>query len=357
MLLALLVEVAVYKKFGLSPTRRRLLPYRLPTRTATWKSLLNHFVTSAIVLIISFALPGDNLIGQDTQCAATRVCARDIWLIDTRCLGDCECDIGKARFLRLDEKGQWVTESKDTFLSSLDPADPVNFWLPGYRTNEKFTVEHGWALYRRLERQAKCGGLECAPMRFVMWSWPSEKTTLGFVRDAKQKAERADREGLWVAMLIAQLPKEAKVNLIGYSLGARIATATAHYLAGGFDGSCPFEASPESPRLSGALVASAVDATWLNQCQPHGLAVQRFERLLLINNCSDFALRYFRFMDRTSRPEALGAVGLLLPDAGAASHVEQWEVSSLVGRIHDWLRYIGTPEIMSAIARYAYFLD
>jgi hypothetical protein len=309
------------------------------------------------ILCVALMLRSGELIAQDVKTAAPCGCPRDIWLIDTRCLSDCECDIGKARFLRLNEKCQWVTESKESFLSTLDPAKPVNFWLPGYRTNERFTVEHGWALYRKLEQQAKCRGLECAPIRFVMWSWPSEKSTLGQVRDARQKAERADREGLWAAMLIAKMPSEAKVNLIGYSLGARIATATAHYLAGGYCGSCPFGAAPDSPRLSGALVASAVDSTWLNQCQPHSMAVQRFERLLLINNCSDFALKFFRVLDRSSRPEALGAVGLLLPDAGDASHVEQWEVSSLVGRIHDWLRYIGTPEIMSAIARYAFYLD
>lgn len=312
-----------------------------------WRSLLT---VAAILLFTS-------RVDAQAVCGLAIECPRDIWMVDTHCLEDCDCEIGKAGFLRLNERCQWVKESRETFHSSHDPATPLVFFLPGYRTNERFAVEHGLALHKKLQAQAECHGQPCAPFRLVIWSWPSEKSMLGFTRDARNKAERAEREGLWVAMLIAKTPPESKVGLVGYSFGARIATACAQDLAGGYCGDCQFEAAPAAPRLRGALIASAIDATWLCAGQPHGMAIGRFEQLLLVNNCKDVALKQFRVLDRNARPAALGTVGLAFLDAASFHQVEQLEVSGIVGRTHDWYRYIGSREIMDAVASRVLYLE
>jgi hypothetical protein len=79
--------------------------------------------------------------------------------------------------------------------------------------------------------------------------------------------------------------------------------------------------------------------------------------VLLRNNCADPVLRkVYRVLTRPKRADALGAVGILLPDAQQAHHVQQWELSSILGRTHDWRRYVESYEIMSAIAEYAFYL-
>lgn len=308
--------------------------------------------TALFYLLASCAAP---MIARAGDACAPACCHRDIWLIDTHCLGDCECDVRTARFLRLNECGQWVQESHDSFFQTHDVAKPVNVFLPGYMSRTQLVVEHGWSLQRGFEQYAHCHGADCPNVRLVFWDWPSEVERLRLINDARAKAIRADQEGFWVGQLVSRMPAEARVNLVGYSFGARIATSAANNLAGGYCGHCPFEPSPTTPHLTGVLVASAVDAEWLSYSQPHSLALQRFDKLLLLNNCHDRVLKRFRVLDRATRPEALGAVGLLLPYAASASHVEQWEVSHIVGRTHNWYRYVESPEIMSAITRYALF--
>jgi hypothetical protein len=293
-------------------------------------------------------------IAQERPAAAFAECKHDIWLIDTHCLGDNECDLSKARFLRLNGHCQWVKESEESFLATLDPEKLLNIMLPGYLTPIKLAVEHQWTLYQQLEIQAKCRGLDCAPTRLVMYTWPSEADGIKLVQIGREKAVRADIEGYWLAGLLAKFPKDYRVNLVAYSLGARIATSAAHHLAGGERCGCPSVAS-SSARLSGVLIAAAVDADWLDSCEPHSLALDRFEKLLLINNCKDRVLRFYKLIDQSKSREALGAVGLLLPYAKDSAHVQQWEVSHIIGRNHNWYRYIGAPEIMSAIAEYAFY--
>jgi hypothetical protein len=284
-------------------------------------------------------------------------CKYDLWIIDTHCVDDCDCDASKARYYRLGDDCQWVSETEDTFLSTLDPAKTANFMLPGYGTGTKWAVQHLWDFHHKIEEQAKCRGMDCAPTRIVMLEWPSAIEKVRVPKDAREKARRAEIEGYWLAQLLAKFPKDYRVNLVAYSFGARIATSTAHHLAGGRHCNCPTVYSPHSPRLTGTLMASAVDADWLGDCQPHGLARDRFEKLLLMNNRSDLILKTYFVLNRAKRPKALGAVGLLLPDAAYAPHIQQWEVSQMIGRGHNWHKYIDTPEIMSLIAKYAFYLE
>ena len=314
--------------------------------------LVVHIVTIATN---SFAqLPDKNPPIEKQQVA----CKRDLWIIDTHAVCDSDCDASKARYLRLDDNCKWVRENEEVFLKTLAPEQTLNILLPGYSTTMKWVVQHLWNLSHQLERQAKCRGIECPPTRLVIVGWPSEIDRVPLLRDAREKAHRAELEGYWLAQLIAKLPKDYRVNLIAYSFGSRIATSAAHYLAGGQRCDCPSTASPDSPRLTAVLMAAAVDADWLIDCEPHGLALNRFERVLLINNSADPVLR--RFYKALSRPEripAIGSVGLLLPESEFASQVRQWDVSNLLGRSHELRSYVETPEIMWSVAEYAFYIE
>jgi pimeloyl-ACP methyl ester carboxylesterase len=307
--------------------------------------------TFALSLVCAACMLKSGFATAQSACADPSECPRDIWMIDTRCISDCECDLSKAKFWRLEGGSHWLPESEESFLKTLDPSKPINFQLPGYWTSEKLAVEHIWKIQHELESQAKCRGLGCANLRVVMWLWPAEKDQLSFIRDLRDKAARAHFEGTLVAKLLRKLPNEMRVNFVAYSYGARVATSAAHELAIG---------SAESPaptfRLTGVFIASAVDAEWLEQCQPHQYALGRFERLLIFTNHKDRLLKRYRIVNRDRSSPALGLVGLLLPNAESAANVTQWEVSHIVRRAHNWYRYIESPEIMSAIAEYVLYL-
>lgn len=285
-------------------------------------------------------------------------CKRDLWIIDTHAVCDGDCDASKARYLRLDDDCKWIRESEEVFLKTLAPEQTLNIVLPGYSTKMKWVVQHLWNLNHQLERQAKCRGMECPLTRLVIVGWPSEIDHVPLLRDAREKAKRAELEGYWLAQLITKLPKDYRVNLVAYSFGSRIATSAAHYLAGGQRCDCPSTASLDSPRLTAVLMAAAVDADWLGDCQPHGLALSRFERVLLLNNSADPVLRrFYKSLSRPERSPAIGSVGLLLPEAQFASKVRQWDVSNLLGRTHGLRDYVETPEVMWSIAEYAFFIE
>ena len=264
----------------------------------------------------------------------------------------------QARYLRLDDNCRWVLESEEVFLKTLAPEQTLNILLPGYSTTMKWVVQHLWNLNQQLEKQAKCRGIECPPTRLVIVGWPSEIDRVPLLRDAREKAHRAELEGYWLAQLIAKLPKDFRVNLIAYSFGSRIATSAAHYLAGGQRCDCPLTASPDSPRLTAVLMAAAVDADWLSDCEPHGLALNRFERVLLLNNSADPVLRRFYKVLLSSRTHPCDWLGWLVATrVEFASQVRQWDVSNLLGRSHELRSYVETPEIMWSVAEYAFYIE
>lgn len=326
---------------------------------ACQKQALAVFLTA---VLLALACPPAHCVSQELVSPESALqqpskCKRDLWIIDTHAVCDSDCDAGKARYFRLDDNCKWVQESEEVFLQTLDPDQPLNLILPGYSTTMKWVVQHLFSLEQGLKAQAKCRGMECINTRLAIVAWPSEIDRVPLLKDAREKAQRSDLEGYWLAQLLAKMPQGYRVNLVGYSFGSRIATSAAHHLAGGQRCDCPSTASPDSPRLTATLMASAVDADWLADSQPHRLALGRFERVLLLNNCADPVLRrVYRVLTRPKRADALGAIGLLLPDAQHAEHVQQWELSHILGRTHDWRRYVESPEIMSAIAVYAFFL-
>lgn len=312
------------------------------------------------LLLLSFAL----LIctrtnAQGCNCGEKTTCPRDIWMIETQDICTCDCDISKLKFKRLINDCEWVAETQESFLATLDPSKPINFQLPGYLTTHKIAVEHIWKIQNALDKQAACRGMGCANIRLVMWKWPAEKDQIGLARDLHEKAARAHFEGMLVAKLLAKFPKEMRVHFVAYSFGARIATSAAHHLVAeeASIAPAPGAAPLQHLRLRAVLIASAVDAQWLEYCQPHGNALARFEKVLIFTNCKDRLLRRYRIVNRNRFSPALGLVGLLMPSAEAAANVTQWEVSHIVGRHHDWYYYIDAPQLMSAIAESVFFLN
>ena len=181
-----------------------------------------------------------------------------MWLVDTRGLPNPCSRHGiseRMSFQRLDGSC-FVAASKQEFLQSLKPAQTTCFFVHGNRMTASDARSIGLTVRRRLDQGQ-------IPFRYVIWSWPSERMT-GMVRDARAKASRADGESYYLGSLLAKMPADADVSLIGYSFGARAITGSLHLLGGGMvHGNTLGTVNAATIRPRMILMAAALPRAWL----------------------------------------------------------------------------------------------
>lgn len=272
----------------------------------------------------------------------------ELWVLDARRLGcGSDCDrLGAARGVGC---GAWLPSSMAEFHAA-DPAVTTIFFIHGNRVAPEDAYRAAAKVYRALAPHLPPG----VPVRLVTWSWPSAKIS-GPIRDARIKAARTDRSGYLLACVLRRLDPATPVGVLGYSFGARIATGALHLLGGGQLG-CYRLAVPPAPRapLRVALLAAAVNNDWLLPGRYHGQALTQIDRLLLLNNSADRALRryHFLFPRVRPRPQALGYTGfaglsLLGP---MRSRIEQYDAACIVGDEHSLAHYLQSPRLMGLVA-------
>ena len=105
---------------------------------------------------------------------------------------------------------------------------PTDFYAHGNFESADDASERGLAVYGRISAQAPAD----QPFRFVIWSWPTDrgKHPLELTR---MHARRADVDAYYLGWLVNRMNHQVKVGLMGYSLGARVATGALHLLGGG----------------------------------------------------------------------------------------------------------------------------
>jgi hypothetical protein len=275
-----------------------------------------------------------------------------VWLISTRGLG---CPDGSSapglRFWQSNGSGGWTDSSLAAFLAADDPAIPTEFYVHGNFEDFDETAQRGLALYGRLVAQAP----DSRPFRFVIWSWPTDrgKHPLQLTRE---HAHRADGEAYYLGWLIDRMDRRVQVGLIGYSLGSRVVTGAVHLLGGGqlIGLSLNLDAKAVRPTVRVALVAAAEDCDWLSPGRPNGEAIGLVEKMLLLNNGCDSVLKKYPHMERCSRAEALGYVGV-------CGHLDmqkivQIDVCCAVGTVHEWSRFFYNDSLIADMLPYL-FLD
>ncbi len=276
-----------------------------------------------------------------SDCCSVGLDSHDeFWVISTRGIEEVPCQVLPSQLKVYQWRcGQWSRESLESFVDTHNRAATTLFYVHGNRYTPEDAVERGWLALRRL--QNGCGPRN--PLRFVVWSWPSERVP-GLVNDVRTKAARTDTEGLYLGTVLSRLPPDARVSLLGYSFGTRVISGSLHLLAGGqLEGrTLPSEfLMPRYPIRAGML-APAFHNTWLLPGAFHDGALTQVERLIVLYNPRDPVLRRYRIVSPSSAPQALGYTGLVgLEGLGPlAQRVEQWNVADEVGRRHDEERYL-----------------
>jgi hypothetical protein len=269
------------------------------------------------------------------RCVSVPRPGDEIWIVSSRGLG---CQAPEKAALRMQywryEAGRWAVSSRDEFLSG--PEDLVtSFFVVGNDFSHSDTVKAGWTAYRGLVREDP----DSPHLRFVIWSWPSDRLPGRRLNDAKVKLARTPAASYYMAWLVDQLPDEMPISMSGYSFGARIIMGSLELLAGGRTGCYQLAArqSRQPRRIDAVLIGAAIDNDDFLPGQRFGRSLSQVHQLLVFFNPADRALRFYRFLyGHHVHIEAAGLTGPVgLRRLGAErKKVFAFDVNGDVGRSH-----------------------
>jgi hypothetical protein len=294
---------------------------------------------------------------QHPQCSDLGSCHRErgldsVWLVSTRHLG-CACahdmSIPDYQIMRHNPCEGWDDASLEDFLAAGDPDVETIVFVHGNRVDWCKALQLGLHAYRVLVRCAH------QPVRFVIWSWPSDKMG-GLLRDVRVKGARTNTDSYYLARFIQQIPHDASIGLVGFSYGGRIVSGTAHISAGGSLCGMGLPDGEHCPprRIRAVLMAAAMHNYWLCPESYHGHAIESLDHLLVLFNPCDHALKWYPLIDK-SRPHALGAAGFCWEACWehSPSVIEQRNVCGIVGNSHKVNDYFSSCAIMREVRRVA----
>jgi len=232
----------------------------------------------------------------------------------------------------------WQSSDEAQLQGSLNGAPLLRtiIYAHGNWMTSENTRGRGAYAYQRLTQRAS------EPIRFIIYSWPSQRDGRP-LRDVYEKADRSHTDTYYFAHLLARVPLETPLGLLGFSFGGRIVCGGLHLVNGG---SLKGRVSPTWPSgrmVRVSLLAPAFDRTWLAENREYGKALNSIETLVNIYNSQDPVLRRFRFIDRIGTPTAAGFLGLTDPRATqplqSDTRIVQYDCGPYAGSSHDEMNY------------------
>jgi len=277
----------------------------------------------------------------------------EFWQLSTRHLWGCASSdlaesIAAHEYVIADKQMNWQKRSLDEFFRN-DGKLATVFCVHGNRRSADDAVARGWMMYDALELS------DTVPVRFVLWSWPSDRVR-GLRRDISSKAARTEDDAYYFGWVLRHLHSPSRVGIAGYSFGARIVTGGLHLAAGGqLDGRSIEAPDPvPTPHSYGVVLAAGAEHNhWILPNSVHGQALENVDHFFNIYNSCDPILARYRFIDRREKPVALGFAGISPSSLGAfASRVEQRDAAPSIGRTHDSHAYLFDATTPAELRRY-----
>jgi esterase/lipase superfamily enzyme len=215
-------------------------------------------------------------------------------------------------------------------------------FIHGNRYDSASAKSQGLQLARRLTA-CRTGEPQA---RTVIFSWPSAQEGQ-LLRDSRAKYERSMTEGHYLAWLLGQVEPSRPVAIVAYSYGGLIALeALDNLVSAQRSGRADLQPWTDRPaRMHLVLVAAAVRQDALAPCGEYRSVLRCIDRLTLLNNTRDQALRFFEFVDPDLRTEALGHENM--PARWLPPEIEfvQVDAASVVGKSHRFPPYVESPSL------------
>jgi len=322
------------------------------------------FAVRIAILAASLALAGPSALAEEggaspaeckvalPQIALPRPCD-ELWVVSCRGLGCAPSEEAAQRMQYWRYRpNRWASSDRGAFLASPDELT-TSFFVVGNDYTHAETIETGWFAYCRLIRQAP----ESAPLRFVIWSWPSDRIPGRRLTDAKIKLGRTPAAAFYMAWLADRLPDETPISMSGSSFGARIITGSLELLAGGRLAGYQLAARADRrPRhVNAVLMGAAIDNDDLWPGQPFGRSLSQVNQMLVFVNSSDRALKFYRYLfGRRSGLRAIGTTGAVSTYrlGGEADKIVSREVGAYVGPEHGAKPFFESPAVVRMMQPY-----
>jgi hypothetical protein len=295
------------------------------------------------------------------ETTADAAASDELWFVSARRARIVDGEAVGLDYWRYDDAGRWRKATPEEFTAA-DPSIPTCFHVHGNRVSLCEANYGGWHYYTKFT----CAGCrERGPLRWVIFSWPSDRLNIGPRKDVQIKAARAECYGFYLASVVDRLSPDAKVSMLGYSFGTRLIGAGLHYLGGGkLRGRQLAELQVENRHVRTVLLAAALDDNHFSPGHAMQFAPTQIDRLLLGLNPRDPALKWYALLYQiTFRPrrgqQALGHSGVAgLQCPALNGRVEQRNLENAVGHEHDthgW-HYL-TPRFVERMRTYVYYED
>jgi len=272
-----------------------------------------------------------------------------IWLVCTRHLG-CDGVTEQLPDYRVQYFAQdaWHHADAATLLSYDDPTRATVIYVHGNRYSAGDAIASGWEAYHALTR---CAADQ--PVRFVIWSWPSDKQG-GPIRDARSKSSRTLVEGYYLARLMTRIQPEVSTSIIGYSFGSRVALGAVHMAGGGqLAGRVvpDLQQQDQTAMYRVAMLAAGTEDDGLLPGQRFQMAMSRTEHLLNLYNPADPVLKRFHVINKWEKPSAMGYAGIYGERSlgTAAERITDCNVSGVIGKTHDEEAYFASERLMNQV--------
>jgi len=293
--------------------------------------------TNANAQAMAIATPIAGPTGMMTSASDHR-----LWVVNTRSLPDdaCQAPLLQPAFKvsQLDLCKRTTPSSIDDFLNQRDPSRPVVISVHGNRMGADDAIERG--IFTFQQTMAYSHGVA---VDYVVFSWPADQQGI-LIIDGREKAERTDAEGLYLAWLCRELvDRQTPITIIGFSFGGRVATGAMHALAGGRLGGRTLPGAHRTgAEIAVGLVAPALEDGWLRPGRYHGMATQNIRQISILYNRRDAVLRRYWLIDKVRGRMAMGYTG---PSGigprldGSPMPLSSRDCSPTLGIHHDEKRY------------------
>jgi len=270
----------------------------------------------------------------------------DVWLVSTRRLpGICRVPAMANFDVEHRVDGRWMSADLAELLA--DSSRPLVIFIHGNRYESHDAKAQGVAVARRLEAQ----GSFATPPRTVVFSWPSQQQG-GLIASSRDNYRRSYADGHYLARLLADVSPEQPVAIIGYSFGGTIAIGAIEDLVVAdrdpSQGIAPWVGRPGRTHL--VLVAPAIRHDALAPRGPFASAAAGIDRLTLVINSSDLALKMFPHLDPHRGTDALGTVGMPRRWLPGSVEFAATDAANIVGRKHAFPLYLESSTLARRIA-------
>ena len=279
-----------------------------------------------------------------------------LWKINTRNLPAYDIqqsNIGRWTYESFKD-GLWTESSKQAF--DLGKDIPTCVVVHGSPASDEFVMSLSMDVY--YSRSSFLGpGKE---IRIVIWSWPADKMHASLIKDFRDQTIRGERQGYYLAHFIDQLRSASPVMVVGYSMGARTASAALQLLAGGRVEATPaFQATAANNQpIIGVLVAGAIDTNWLAPGNRYDRVVGQTEHFLVtVNSLDPILLRYPRlYGSKKAIQQSIGLRGIANRTElrENADRYTQIDITRDAGATHDIRSITRSRPLLEKISKFTF---